>query len=116
VLGRLDVDSAQRLAVQGVFAWVLLRHTAARRTVSARAAKPQLADLLDSRTLRRYLRMLAGVLEPGATRPGGRRDPSGRSCATRSATASAAGEDVHELVAGATGRAGRKATSRTRAA
>jgi uncharacterized protein YjeT (DUF2065 family) len=63
VLGRLEVDGAQRLAVQGVLAWVLLRHTAVRGTGVARAAKPELAGLLDPRTLRRYLQLLAGVLD-----------------------------------------------------
>jgi hypothetical protein len=63
LLGRLDVDGAQRLAVQGVLAWVLLRHTAVRGTGVARAAKPELAGLLDPRTLRRYLQLLAGVLD-----------------------------------------------------
>ncbi|MBW3640557.1 MAG: hypothetical protein KY451_12030 [Actinobacteria bacterium] len=61
-LGR-DIDGGQRLAVQGVLAWVLLRHSAVRGAGVSRGAKRELAALVDPRTLRRYLQLLAGVLD-----------------------------------------------------
>jgi hypothetical protein len=63
LLGRLDVDAGQRLAVQGVLAWVVLRHTAVRGAGVSRGAKRELATLLDPRTLRRYLQLLTGILD-----------------------------------------------------
>jgi len=63
VVDRLDVNGPQRLAILGVLAWVLLRHTAVRGTAVHRTAKAELARMLDPRTLRSYLGHLAGVLD-----------------------------------------------------
>ena len=55
VVDRLDVNGPQRLAILGVLAWVLLRHTPVRGTAVHRTAKAELAQMLDPRTVRSYL-------------------------------------------------------------